>query len=380
MTLLDRYISYNFFKQMILWYVVLIGMFIVVDVFQNLDSYFSIQGSRSPWEVMGIHYFFISFSIIDMFLPFLIVMSALTLTAGMLGRNEFIALQSSGVSKFRAICPFLVSAILLSGASLWIREVFIPQHKSETVQTTSELANPENGISVKQATDKKTRVILNGEKIFADDNLIRNPVIEFPLKYFDGGVDKLHGETAIYCPENKEHPAGYLIQKVSKGKELLKKPSFTPHSVKHFALLTPVDHSWLKEDECFVVSGIDLEHLMIGDQWTSLASTSQLLREIRNPSSNFKTKDIEASIHTRILRPFADLIPLFIVLPFILIQNNQNVFRGVAIGGGLALVFIGVQFACLYCGSQYNIAVLAAWVPILLFTPVVVNVFWTLCH
>ncbi len=365
---------------MILWFVVLIGMFIIVDVFQNLDSYFSLRGARSPWEVMVIHYFYISFSIIDLFLPFLIVMSALALIVRMIRRNEIIALQSSGVSKFRAICPFLVCAIVLSAGSLWVREVFIPRHKSEIVQTTNELANPQNGISVKQAEDKWTKVVLDGEKIFVGENLIKSPIITFPLKYFDGGVDKIQGETGVYCPANQEHPAGYLIQKVSKGNELLKKPSLAPRWGKHLALLTPVDHPWLKENECFIVSGIDLEHLMIGDQWVSLASTSQLLSEIRNQSSHYKTKDIEVNIHTRILRPIADLIPLFIALPFILIQNNHNAIRGLIIGGVLAIAFIGVQFLCLYCGSQFNIAVLAAWIPILLFTPIIANVFWSLCH
>lgn len=356
------------------------GMFIVLDVFQNLDSFFPDQGERNPWEVMGIHYFFVSFTVIDMLLPLLIAMSALGSTVMMLRRNEFTALQGSGVSKLRVMIPFLVGAVMLSGFSLWAREVFIPNHMLESVQTVTELANPGMGISVKQTNDNFTKVELGGEKVFVDENRILNPTISFMVKYFGLEIGEIKGETAIYSPANNEHPAGYLVQNVSKGNNLLGEPSLALRGTGHLVMLTPTDHSWLKNNECFVVSGIDPERLAVGQRWLSLTSTRQLLREMGNPSSNFNAKEIEVNIHTRILRPLADLIPVFIALPFILLRSDRNSLRGLAIGGSLALVFIGIQFLCVYFGPNFDLVVLGPWIPFILFSPVITNVFWNVCH
>jgi lipopolysaccharide export system permease protein len=134
--------------------------------------------------------------------------------------------------------------------------------------------------------------------------------------------------------------------------------------------LSPFDTPWLKENECFVVTEISFEQLAAGPQWRQLASTSELLAGLRNPSLDYGP-DVRVTIHSRMVQPLLDMTLFFLGIPLVLTRENRNLF--VATGWCLLLVvgFFAIVLACQSLGSfGYLLGPsMAAWLPFLLLAP-----------
>ena len=376
MKILDRYILRFFFSQLFLWYITLTGLYLILDIFPNYDSYMNIEGERSGLEVFGIHYYYICLSFIDIVLPLLIVMVAIRTLVFMIGRNEVIALLGMGVSELRIIMPILVGSVLLSCGSLYLREYYIPQNMTHIIRSVQEEASPSEGIAVKQTTDGFTKIRIGGERYFADRQEIKNPTIALPVLYFGLSVSEIKAERAVYLPATEKRSGGFMLEKVSKPDGLPNEPTITIPETGQPVILTHADYpDWIPDCNCFAISGINPRQLEIGRDWLSLASVVDLVRETANPSSPFSRKDIAVQIHTRVLRPISDLFPVLIALPLVLLRGNRNSFHAMVIGGFWAALYIGTQYAGLFAGSKFNMPIIAAWLPVLLFGPIVFNLF-----
>lgn len=381
MKILDRYILKFFFIQMILWYVCLVGLYLILDFFQVMDSFPQLQEERSPLEVFLIHYFFVCLSFIDIVLPLLIVMVAIRTLVYLQSRHEILILTSMGISELRIVAPILVGAVLLSVGACYLRECYLPANKQHIVRTFEEEASPSKGIAVKQIEDKKTKLKIGGERYFSATKEISKPVILLHGPHFGSSVYDIKAERAIYTPPSNSHPGGFLLEKVSQpngfanGRSiqlLSKQPSVTRLPV----VLTHADYpDWIPAGCCFAVTGINPEMFESGQNWISLASTAEIIAETANASCPISRDQLAIRIHTRILRPLSDLFPMLICLPLVFLSKNKKIYQILGGGALCAAFFIGFQYTCVYMGAQLNMPILGAWFPVILFAPIVCNLF-----
>ncbi|MDO5552719.1 MAG: LptF/LptG family permease [Planctomycetia bacterium] len=376
MKILDRYVFGNFVRQLVLWYITLVGIYFILDLFQNLGGYFDYPNGINPFLLMFKHYFFISFAFIDVVLALLIVMAALASTSMMMRRNEVIALVAMGVSQMRIMLPILAGAALFSFLATFVREIYVPWHASEYTKTIEELAMPDQGVAVKQASDAVTKVKFTGGTVYRDRGEIQQPVISLSARYFETWGSEIVAASATFCAATQDRPAGYLLRTVSKPDNIAELPSITRRNTTQKVILTPRDFpDRLKPDECFVISGLHLEYLEMGEQWSQFASCYQMIQGYNNPHLDLNKQDLAARIHARLLRPLTDLLPLLLGLPVIFFRSDRNVFKSLAIGSLFAGLYIGIQYACVYFGTQFEMPVLAAWAPLFLFLPILTNVY-----
>lgn len=424
MKILDRYIFRSFLTTLILWTVSFVGIYVVFDLLSNVDSYFSSDSERSAVSILGEYYFYRTFLFIDIILALLVLVSALTVASSMLRRNEIIALMALGVSPRRVVTPILIAALTLSAAAFWTREYYLPSHIVQLVKTPKELGEKNTVLQVRRATDALTRITLDGQSVLPDEKRIDRPKFTLPVLLAPFG-NELSATSAQWRPQEGKFPDGYLLKGVDKPAELLTSPSLdirglaqtnsqttqqtgeksaetspTPagdaaagdaaanptaqtdaaaensnNILPRTILYSPFDTPELAPDECFVACGIEPEFLAVGESWKLYASTAQLITAAKNASLPLNSKDLQIRVHSRIVRPLADLLPLLIGLPFLFLKNDQSPFKGMAVGIVFAGLYMGISYSALFLGMRFDWPILAAWTPILVFSPIVVNLF-----
>ncbi|MFP4053373.1 MAG: LptF/LptG family permease [Phycisphaerae bacterium] len=128
MRTLDRYVVRSFLLAALLWFLVLMSMRVVVDLFVNMDEF--AEGGR-PLEQVLVHiirYYSAHSLVYFVELGGLILVAAAAFTlARMNHTNELTAILASGVSLYRVVVPILACSALLSGLVVVDREYLIPR-------------------------------------------------------------------------------------------------------------------------------------------------------------------------------------------------------------------------------------------------------------
>lgn len=133
MSLLDRYIVSDFLKFLFLSLLAIVIIFVVVDLFEDLDKF--IDRKVSVMSVVEFYLYEIP-NIVILITPVALIVSCF-LSLGTLSRhNELLAMRSSGVSLFRILIPLFIIGIVVSAGVLIMDELLIPytNQKKQTVK------------------------------------------------------------------------------------------------------------------------------------------------------------------------------------------------------------------------------------------------------
>ncbi|MFB3894132.1 MAG: LptF/LptG family permease [Phycisphaerae bacterium] len=153
MRILDRYILRNFLYSTVVWFVVLISLRIVVDLFVNMDEFVSMG---DPFlKTVGTIASYYAYHSVEYFADLggiIIVVSAAFTLAMMNHTNELTAMMASGVSLHRVAWPIIISSLLLSWLIILDRELVLPRLADRLVRDKDEI-NTFKGRQVRMLTD-----------------------------------------------------------------------------------------------------------------------------------------------------------------------------------------------------------------------------------
>jgi lipopolysaccharide export LptBFGC system permease protein LptF len=141
MKTLDRYIVRNFLYSVALWFVVLMAMRIVTDLFINLDEF--VEQERTFLAIAS-YYGYQSFAYFAQLGGVIIVAAATFTLATMNHTNELSAMLASGVSLHRVIWPIVLCATLFGGLIVLDQELVIPQFAPKLARSRDDVAGGRN--------------------------------------------------------------------------------------------------------------------------------------------------------------------------------------------------------------------------------------------
>lgn len=127
--LLDRQMIFSYVKAYLICLVSLLGLFIVIDLFMNLDDF--TQGGRPMVQVLehiGKYYGYKSTQIFDRLCEAIVLLAAMFTVAWMQRNNELLPLLSAGVST-RAWCAGAARFLRHAGTLGHQSGVHAPQHR-----------------------------------------------------------------------------------------------------------------------------------------------------------------------------------------------------------------------------------------------------------
>jgi lipopolysaccharide export system permease protein len=379
MLLIDRYLLREFIKAFLIFFCSLVGLYIVIDAFNNLEEFISFakthRGLTSTegtggnlFVILGEYYAPRALGFFDQTSGILTLIAAMFTVTWIQRHNELTALQAAGIAKRRVLMPVILAVASIALLSAADREIMIPRFRYQLSHNAQNLG----GSSSRELTpryDNRTEVLFRGQSLHADQQRIEKPSFLMPASLQQYGKGYL-ADNAFYRPQTEERPSGYLMVGLTLPRDLDDKPSLRLGD--RVVVYTRRDLAELQPGECFVASDVNFEQLEDGASWRQYSSWLELVRGMRNPSLGFGP-DVRVAIHARVVQPLLDITLLFLGLPLIVSGENRNVFRAIGLCLCVVLAFQVVVIACQWLGSSYYVnPALAAWLPLLIFVPTAV--------
>lgn len=204
MTLLDRYITRQFFSNLVLVLCSLISIYLLVDFFERIDDFVE---KGKPFS-LAVKYFVLKIPFIyDQMSPVCILLAGIV-TLGLLNRNrEMMSLNAGGISLLRITRPLLTASLLFTVLTLANAQWLLPGATS----ITNEIWYEEVHKKVPHGTVRDGRIFFRGEEgiySFLRPNPTRNDFTNFKYVSWNSSYETalfLTAATASWIEEEGWH-------------------------------------------------------------------------------------------------------------------------------------------------------------------------------
>ncbi len=213
LSILDRQRYWAFLKAYVICYVSLVGLYVVIDAFSNLDEFTKRADTTSElFRIMSRYYLIHQSQFFDQLCGVIGMMAAIFTVTWMQRNNEQLAMLAAGISTHRAIIPVLVSSVFVSLIAVANQEVMIPYFGEELARR-----HDDDGLqrvnSVSSRYDSRN-VFLHGKSADRATRTILPFYATLPIR-ISGQLRSIDGRQACYIPP--DHPTaplkgGWLIR------------------------------------------------------------------------------------------------------------------------------------------------------------------------
>jgi lipopolysaccharide export system permease protein len=423
--ILDRQRYWSFVKAYVICYVSLVGLYIVIDAFSNLDEFTKRADGIEIFQVMGRYYLIHQSQFFDQLSGVIGMMAAIFTVTWMQRNNEQLAMLAAGISTHRAIRPVLVSSVIVSVLVVANQELIMPRLAEDLSKThdddgirkvhVSSRYDPRKIMIHGNEADRKTESIMpfystipvgvygKMHEIKAEQAtyvppdhrtaprkggwLIRGAIINPPLD--DAAL--LDVSSVLYRVDDlRGYPEPYVQTPAGPGQNgpQAAKPTMRIYprtdiayfiSLPDFPLcLNPAIWAFhvamdrrteQGRDDYFLKSSLTFQAMTRKPTWYQFAPSLELIQGLTDPSTEGSERlDIATFVHIRMMRPFLGINLLFMSLPLVLGGYGRNTFINLGFALGNSAMFYGAIIFCQYLASFEILSPeLAAWSPLMLF-------------
>jgi lipopolysaccharide export system permease protein len=362
LTLIDRQMIRGYFKAYLVCLTSLLSLYIVVDLFTNLDAFTKPgQPLVVTLQNIGTFYGYNCFQIFDRLCEVIALLAAMFTVALMQRNNEQVPLLSAGISTRRIITPVLGCACFMLTLAVLNQEAVIPRIGDKLLLGRDDPSG-EKPLQVHGKFDR------NGIHVAGKEARRKNLVVsEFSVvvpEKFTGTMMRLEAREAWYTPLGGRTGRWEL-------KNTATYPPPPPPPEPPTVSNIPNTLEQIEDGRYYLyTSDTDFETLTReASTWFQRVSTWQLYYELENSDSP-KLTPMAVVFHQRLTRPLIGVLLVFLGLSVILRDQNRNVIISSGMCLVLCAVFFGVQYACKMLGDNDFIPpALAAWLPVISFGP-----------
>ena len=351
---IDRLMIVGYFKSYAICLISLLTLYIVVDMFTNLDEFVHV-GSRGlqvvVYRILSWYGYRIP-QLFDRLCEAIVLLAAMFTVASMQRNNEQVPLLSAGVSTQRIVAPVLVCAFGMLTLTIVNQEYIIPRIAHKLVMDRNDPDGDKE--AVPRFNFETNQIHITGTKAIRKTLTIKGFCVMIP-ESVAGNMLHITAEEARFHPTPGEAPHGKW--------ELT---GCTPRNLESIPGILEV-----RDDSRYFlhVKTSDFDSLLRDPKWFTLASTSRLYQELQRPEST-RLASIAVLFHGRMTRPILGMVLVLMGLSVILLDQTRNVI----ISAGFCLVlcggFFAVVYACKMLGDNEVLSpALAAWLPVVGFGP-----------
>ena len=364
LTIHDRQMIFNYVKAYLFCLVSLTGLFIVVDLFMNLEDFTTHRKDfESVVKFVGVYYGYKTFFIFDRLCESVVLLAGMFTIAWMQRNNELLPLLSAGISTRRAVFPVLLCASAMMALVELNQEFALPDIDIFMLENRQ---NPDGAkeTDVKGSFDMNN-IHVSGKTAVKKDVLVKEFVALIPRSIGRDSITVLQAKEARYIPlrDDDKRTGGWLLKNTI--------PAELPNwPVDQEDILKPLGDGayFLKTKD------VDFDTIVRVKNWFMYLPTWRLLKELDRPG-NTQHASLAVVFHMRLTRPVVGIILVMLGLSVILRDQNRNIFISAGLCLILCVVFFASIFACQYLGStpetsEYISPALAAWLPVIVFGPI----------
>ncbi|MFH1527581.1 MAG: LptF/LptG family permease [Bacteroidota bacterium] len=123
MKILDRYLVKQFLQTVLFGVIAFALIFVIIDMMEHLDEFID---EDVPGNIIIQYYFAFIPEIIRLMIPVAVLLSGLFVAGKMSNLNELTAIKSCGVSLYRFMTPFILTALFISIISVYFGGYVVP--------------------------------------------------------------------------------------------------------------------------------------------------------------------------------------------------------------------------------------------------------------
>ena len=363
---LDRLMIYSYVKSYVICLISLLSLYIVVDLFMNVNDFAHTNDGLGPFlRHIGVYYAARSTTIFDRLAEMIVLLAAMFTIAWVQRNNELLPQLSAGVSTRRVVRPVLLSACGMLMLATANQELLIPR-LSHLLALNRDDPNGDRELYVRSGFEPN-RVCIWGDVGMRREMIVHGFRCNIPQGLAADCIVNLYAKEARYIrpdPDGAPRTGGWLLTD-TQPRELEK--------FKRTDVLEPIapGRYFLKVQE------IDFDNITRDSRkWFYMAPTWRLFKELGKADVE-RLPPMAVLFHMRLTRPILGMILVFLGLSVILRDQNRNVF----ISAGLCLVlcaaFFAIGFACQQLGDKEFVSPsLAAWLPVMIFGPMAFVMFY----
>jgi lipopolysaccharide export system permease protein len=358
--LLDRLIIVAYFRSYFICLLCLLSLYIVIDLFTNLDNFFQGQGILRTLQSIGTFYMYQSSQIFDRMCEPVVLLAGTFTISWMQRNNELTPLLAAGVPTRRVLLPVLAGSAIMTCVGMANQEMVIPRIASSLVRDRDNLDGKQN-LTVQSFYDQ-TGVHIEGHIARRDGLAISQFHCTIPDSTGYGFVH-LSAERAEFIPPGAGfYSGGWLLTNTS--------PTEIPewNNPKLARMIDP--GKWF-----LYTQNADFTALTRNGAWYMFFSTSHL-SDLLSGSDGRRMDAMAVLFHMRLTRPITGMLLVVMGLAVILRDPNRHVFVSTGYCLALCAVFFLVVYGCKFLGDHEVMApVLSAWLPVLIFGPTAIVLF-----
>lgn len=123
MKIIDKYLIKQFLVTILFSLLTFLAIFIVIDIMEHIDEFIDYE---VPYHIILKYYVVFLPQMIRYMTPISVLLAALFVTGKMSDQNELTAMKSSGVSLYRYMAPFVITAFVISLLSVYFGGYIAP--------------------------------------------------------------------------------------------------------------------------------------------------------------------------------------------------------------------------------------------------------------
>ncbi len=358
MTTFDRYLLGRLLHTFAVFFVSAYGLFIVIDLFTNIDDFQQDATSAAGMLLRILQYYgYRTTEFFEMTGPMLIVISVIAVLGLLQKHHENYPILAAGIPAFRLLRPLLAAAVLLN-LGLIVNQEFIIPAIAAPLQTPRG-NSMENLQEVEAVYDYPNFLMhIDGEHVQVEKQLLLNATFGLPVPEMATQICTLTAESAEFIEQTNRHPSGWLLRNLT--------GVFDPDILTPFGKIRVLPGTNGKD--LFVVSTVSFDQLYSSGRNLKLLSSAQLIQRIRNPSTGpLPVRGQRLALHSRITRPFLCLLSICMALPLVMRKESRSLIMNMAVCAAVLGFFYAFTHGCFALGSTGTLLrpEQAAWLPVI---------------
>ena len=353
----DFYLLRRYLSTFLILFVSAYGLFMVIDVFTNVDSFQEgCQGATDVVLRMMEYYTYQSSMFFQMVGSILAVVSAMIVLAVLQRHSEIAPILAAGVPTYRLTVSAMIGTLLVTAAVVANRELVIPRIAMNIQEPRGAIEHKPQRIE--PMYDPASRIWIGGKRLFPSSRRIESARFVLPALTIAAELTTLRAGEAVYVAGTERHSAGWILHHPTPARNQIR---LTATGRK---LVVPLADS----SDIFVASNVSFSQLYNRTQSYKFLSTRELIHRISRPeaSTRISVRRQKLELHSRLVQPFSNLLAVLIVIPLLIRRESRGLVTSVAVCTALLGAMMGLVELCNYLGGVNLIATdLAAWVPLI---------------
>lgn len=354
MKLLDRLILVAYFRSYLICLLCLLSLYIIIDLFTNLDNFSQGQGVVRALESMGTFYMYQSAQIFDRLCEPIVLLAGTFTVSWMQRNNELMPLLAAGIPIRRVLTPVLAGATIMLAVGIANQELIIPRIANSLVRNRDDFDGSQDLIV--QSFYDVTGIHMEGHVARRDGMVIHHFHCTIPDSTGYGFVH-LSAEKAEYIPPGASfYSGGWLLTNTT--------PAELPewNNPKLARMIDP--GKWFIHSQ-----NADFNALTRNGAWYMFFSTAHL-SQLLHGGDGRRMDAMAVLFHMRLTRPVTGMLLVLMGLAVILRDPNRHVFVSAGYCLALCSIFFLVVYGCKFLGDHEVLApAWSAWLPVLIFGP-----------